>query len=110
MKTEKKQKKEKLESKILVSARGRAFEGTVIKKFPTRAVIESERTVYLKKYERFYKKKTKLHAYLPQGMEINVGDYIKVRECRPLSKIIHFVVIEKVRSAKAVENKNERYK
>ena len=31
--------------------------------------------------------------------EINVGDYIKVVECRPLSKIIHFVVIEKVKDA-----------
>jgi ribosomal protein S17 len=27
-------------------------------------------------------------------MKINVGDTVKVRECRPLSKIIHFVVID----------------
>ena len=98
MKTEKKQQKEKIESS-LVRARGRVFEGTVIKKFPTRVVIESERTVFLKKYERFYKKKTKLHAHLPKEMNIEVGDYIKIQECRPLSKIIHFIVIEKVRSA-----------
>src|SRR3989344_4071721 len=105
MKTEKKPQKEKRESKILVSARGRIFEGTVIKKFPTRVVIGSERTVYLKKYERFYKKKTKLHAYLPASMNVELGDYIKIRECRPLSKIIHFVVVEKVRSANAEAQK-----
>jgi small subunit ribosomal protein S17 len=83
----------------VVGTRGRIFEGTVTKKFPKRVVIESERTVYHYKYERFFKKKTRLHARLPEGMDINVGDYIRVRECRPLSKIIHFVVIEKVRAA-----------
>ena len=82
-----------------VQTRGRFFEGTVTKKFPTRVVIEFERTVFLKKYERFYKKKTKLHARLPTGMDIHVGDFIKIQECRPLSKIIHFMVIEKIRSA-----------
>ncbi|MBU1129409.1 MAG: 30S ribosomal protein S17, partial [Nanoarchaeota archaeon] len=30
--------------------------------------------------------------------EINIGDLIKVQECRPLSKIIHFMVIEKIKS------------
>ena len=101
MKTKETKKSEKQEHKTspLVITRGRIFEGTVTKKFPTRVVIEFERTVYLKKYERFYKKKTKLHARLPQGMDINIGDYIAVRECRPLSKIIHFLVIEKIRSA-----------
>lgn len=83
-----------------LSTRGRTFEGFVTKKFPKRVVVEFERTVYVPKYERFYKKKTKLHARLPDSMfnEINVGDYIQIRECRPLSKIIHFLVIRKIRS------------
>jgi len=83
-----------------MSTRGRTFEGVVIKKFPKRVVIEFERTVFVKKYERFFRKKTRLHARLPDSMEsqINVGDHIKIRECRPLSKIIHFIVIEKIRS------------
>ncbi|HLC53243.1 MAG TPA: 30S ribosomal protein S17 [Candidatus Nanoarchaeia archaeon] len=84
-----------------LSSRGRTFEGLVTKKFPTRIVIEFERTVYVRKYQRFYKKKTRLHARLPAGMDVNVGDYIRIRECRPLSKIIHFVVIEKVKSAES---------
>lgn len=82
----------------LVKTRGRIFEGFVTKKFPRRVVIEFERTVYVRKYERFYRKKTRLHARLPAKMEsqINVGDYVKIQETRPLSKIIHFIVIEKV--------------
>lgn len=83
--------------KNVVGTRGRVFKGKVIKKFDTRVVIEFERTLYVKKYERFTKKKTKLHARLPEGMKIEVGDYIKIRECRPLSKIIHFMVECKVK-------------
>lgn len=82
----------------LVPTRGRTFEGFVVKKFPRRVVIEFERNIFVRKYERFYRKKTRLHARLPAQMEsqINVGDYIKIKETRPLSKIIHFMVIEKV--------------
>lgn len=82
-----------------VASRGRIFQGYVTKKFPTRVVIEFERTVYITKYERFLKDKTRLHARLPVGMEVSVGDYVRVQECRPLSKIIHFVVTEVVRKA-----------
>ena len=84
-----------------LKARGRVFEGKVIKKFPKRITIEFERTLYSREYERYQKSKTKIHARLPMCMEnsINVGDYINVQECRPLSKIIHFVVINKIRDA-----------
>jgi len=82
-----------------LAVRGRVFEGYVIKKFERRVVIEFERTIHIKKYERYIKKKTKLHARLPDCMKdkINVGDYIQIQECRPLSKIIHFVVIKLIR-------------
>ena len=82
-----------------LKTRGRTFEGTLTKKFHKRVVIEFERMVRVRKYERYKKSKTKIHARLPVCMEneINFGDYIKIQECRPLSKLIHFVVIEKIR-------------
>ena len=84
----------------VLKTRGRTFEGNVIKKFNKRVAIEFERMVYVKKYERYKKSKTKIHARLPKCMEneINIGDYIKIQECRPLSKLIHFVVIGKIKS------------
>lgn len=100
-KTEKEQKVSAVAGKeISIGTRGRTFEGFVTKKFPKRVVVEFERKVRVKKYERFYKKITRLHARLPDSMinEINIGDYIQVRECRPLSKIINFMVIKKIRS------------
>lgn len=81
-----------------ISLRGRSFKGKVIKKFPKRVVIEFDRTLYIKKYERYAKRKTKLHARLPDCManEINIGDYIEIMECRPISKIVHFIVTKKI--------------
>src|SRR3972149_2355618 len=69
-----------------LKVRGRTFEGTVTKKFPKRVAIEFERMIYVRKYERYAKSKTKVHAHLPPCIEseIDVGDLIKVQECRPL--------------------------
>ena len=83
------------------STRGRSFKGKVIRKFPKRVVIEFERTIYIKKYERYSKRKTKLHARLPECMQdIAVGDYIEIMECRPISKIVHFIVVNKIEGNK----------
>lgn len=89
-------------------ARGRIFEGKVTRKFPRRVAIEFERMVYVRKYERYAKSKTKIHARVPNCMEnnINLGDIIRVQECRPLSKIIHFVVIKKIKSAEEIPQKS----
>lgn len=83
------------------SARGRKFEGYVISKFDKRVAIKFERLKLIRKYERYAKTWTKIHAYLPEELksEINVGDYIQVMECRPLSKILHHIVVKKMRSA-----------
>jgi small subunit ribosomal protein S17 len=83
-----------------VKLRGRTFEGTVINKLTGRLKIEFERVLYDKKYERFDKRRTRVHARLPDCLanEIQLGDWIQIRECRPLSKIIHFYVVKKIRS------------
>ena len=91
--------KQREKAKNLVGTRGRIFQGIITKKFPTRVVIEFERTIYLQKYERYFKKKTKLHANLPKNLDVKIGDLVKIQECRPLSKIIHFIVIEKIKSS-----------
>lgn len=84
-----------------IGTRGRIFEGRVIRKFPRRVAIEFERMIYIRKYERYAKSRIKIHARIPENLEkdINIGDLIQVRECRPLSKIIHFIVIKKIKDA-----------
>jgi len=84
-----------------LKVRGRTFSGVVVSKHTKRIAIEFERMIYIRKYERYAKSKTKMHARLSTCMdkEINIGDTVKIRECRPLSKIIHFVVIEKLKNS-----------
>ena len=82
-----------------LKTRGRIFEGKVIRKFPRRIVVEFEKMIYVRKYERYAKSKIKIHARVPDCIkdQIKIGDHIRVRECRPLSKIIHFVVLGKIK-------------
>ncbi|HKL23328.1 MAG TPA: 30S ribosomal protein S17 [Candidatus Nanoarchaeia archaeon] len=84
-----------------LKTRGKTFKGIVVSKNEKRIAIEFERMVYIKKYERYAKSKAKIHARLPSCMEknIQIGDLVKIQECRPLSRIIHFVVIEKLKDA-----------
>ena len=80
--------------------RGRMFQGVVIKKLSDRVSIQFERMLKVKKYERYEKRKTRIHARLPDCLknEINEGDLIEVVETRPISKMIHFVVTKLVRA------------
>jgi len=79
--------------------RGRVFQGKVVKVLPGRVSIEFERMLKLPKYERFEKRKTKIHARLPDCMkdDVAIGDLIEIAETRPISKMIHFVVSKVVR-------------
>lgn len=83
--------------------RGRTFQGDVIKTLPGRVTIQFERMISLPKYERFEKRKTKIHARLPDCMkdDVAVGDLIEISETRPISKMIHFVVAKVVRKKEA---------
>jgi small subunit ribosomal protein S17 len=82
-----------------VKLRGRTFEGTVTKKFQGRIVIEFERLQYIRKYERYQKTKTRLHARLPDCLKaIEIGDLVRITECRPLSKIIHFITVARIKT------------
>ena len=85
--------------------RGRTFEGIVVRKFPGRITIEFERMFKLPKYERYEKRRTKIHARLPDCMcdGVDVGDLVLVAETRPVSKMVHFVVSKVVRKAKVEE-------
>jgi small subunit ribosomal protein S17 len=88
-----------------LKTRGRSFEGLVVKKLPGRVTIQFERMVKIPKYERYEKRKTKIHARLPDCMkqDINVGDLISIDETRPISKTIHFVVNHVVKKLEAKE-------
>ena len=80
-----------------LSLRGRQFTGTVIStKMRKTAVIEFERLYFLKKYERYEKRRTRLKVHNPMCINAKEGEIVEVMECRPLSKTKNFVIIKKV--------------
>jgi len=77
-----------------LKVRGRYFEGYVEKIVGRRAVVKWELIRYVPKYERYHRTYSKVHAHIPSCISVEKGDLVRIGECRPLSKIMHFVVVE----------------
>lgn len=78
-----------------LSVRGIKLEGTVVStKMHKNIVIERERRVYNKKYERYEKRRSRKHAHIPPCIKKSVGDHVIIMECRLISKAVSFVVVE----------------
>ena len=91
-----------------LSVRGRQFTGTVVSsKMRKTAVIEFARLHFLKKYERYEKRRTKLKVHNPECINAKDGDVVKIMECRPLSKTKNFVVVQKLGIEKGFKEKME---
>lgn len=75
--------------------RGRSFMGKVIRSVMHKStVIEFPRKYYLKKYERFEKRRTRIKTHIPPCIMVVKGDVIRIMESRPISKTKNFVAIE----------------
>ncbi len=75
--------------------RGRVFEGLVVSdKNPKTVTVEWNYNLYVPKYERYERRKTRVYAHNPPCINAKQGDKVKIAECRPLSKTKHFVVVE----------------
>lgn len=91
-----------------LSIRGRQFMGTITStKTRKTAIVEFERLNFLKKYERYEKRRTKLKAHNPECINAKDGDIVKVMECRPLSKTKNFVIIQKLGVERGFKGKME---
>ncbi|MFX1560384.1 MAG: 30S ribosomal protein S17 [Promethearchaeota archaeon] len=77
-----------------LSIRGRVMEGVVTstKMYKTIA-FQTDYLSLIKKYARYERRRSRKLAHLPPCIEANVGDTIKVVECRPLSKNVSRVVV-----------------
>jgi len=81
-----------------VTTRGRIFEGVVVSDKMHRTVkVEWPYLFYSPKYERYEKRRTRVKAHNPPCINAKVGDKVRIAECRPLSKTVKFVVIEKIK-------------
>ena len=77
--------------------RGQSFVGVVVSDKPQKTVIIKREIIkYIKKYERYERRTSKLAAHNPPCINAKVGDIVRVMECRPISKTKAFVVVEKL--------------
>ena len=75
-------------------ANGRTVVGKVVSdKMQKTIVVVVERTVKHPKYGKIMRRRTKLHAH-DENQVCKIGDSVKVQECRPLSKMKSWVLIE----------------
>lgn len=79
-----------------LSFRGRIFEGDVVAdKMGKTIIVKREYVKKIPKYERYERRTSKLYAHNPPCINAQVGDHVKIAECRKLSKMKSFVVLEK---------------
>jgi len=79
-----------------LSTRGSQLTGTVVSdKMSNTVVVQIDYLQQYPKFKRFAKKRSKIHAHNPPCIDASKGDIVKIMECRPLSKTVSFVVIEK---------------
>jgi len=91
-----------------VKLRGRTFVGTVVSdKMHRSVIVEWGRQVYVPKYERHRKKKTKVTAHNPPCINAREGDEVMIVECRPMSKSKNYVVVQDMGKVKGYEERKE---
>jgi len=77
--------------------RGQILNGTVIsEKMQGSIQIQRTYTRFVPKYERYEKRTSKYIAHCPPCIKVKAGDSVKIAECRPISKTISFVTVEKI--------------
>jgi small subunit ribosomal protein S17 len=80
--------------------RGLMMEGEVVSDRMMRgAVVKRDRMMYDKKYERYLKASSRYRVHNPPCINAKKGDWVKIMECRAISKTKSFVIIEKKEGA-----------
>ena len=81
----------------ILPVRGQILEGEVVSdRMQKTVVVQRQFQRKIEKYERLEKRFRKYLAHNPPCLDIKVNDRVKIMECRPLSKTVSFVVIEKM--------------
>jgi small subunit ribosomal protein S17 len=81
-----------------LSVRGKLLSGIVVSANAKNMVVVSREFPHqVAKYQRYERSRSRVHAYLPECIDVTEGDEITIAECRPLSKTVSFVVIEGIK-------------
>jgi small subunit ribosomal protein S17 len=80
-----------------LSVRRKFLDGKVVSaKMSKTVTVERDYLQYRAKYTRYEKRRSRIMAHSPPCLEIHEGDRVRVAECRPISKEVAFVVVERL--------------
>lgn len=83
-----------------LSTRGGVVEGVVVSDKGKRTVIvERDLVSYVPKYERYARTKSRISAHNPDCIGAKVGDFVRIAECRKLSRTKAWTVTDILRKA-----------
>ncbi|MEM1550321.1 MAG: 30S ribosomal protein S17 [Candidatus Bathyarchaeia archaeon] len=81
----------------LLKIRGRILEGVVISaKMQKTVIVKRDYIQYVPKFQRYERRHSRIPAHNPPCISATEGDIVKIAECRPISKTVAFVVVEKI--------------
>ena len=74
--------------------RGRVFECVVVSSHAhSTAIVERRYNLFIQKYQRYERRKSRITAHNPPCMQAKKGESVVIAECRPLAKTKHFVIV-----------------
>lgn len=87
-----------------VRVRGLLLVGKVIKsRMQNTVVVEREYVVWVRKFKRYERRRSRIHAHNPPCISAKEGDIVLIGETRPLAKSVSFVVLGVIGKAKVGE-------
>jgi len=77
--------------------RGRVFDGVVATaKMDKTVIVEREYLQFSTKFVRYERRRGHIPSHNPPCIDVKEGERVKIAECRPISKTVSFVVVEKL--------------
>lgn len=80
-----------------LAIRGHVLEGVVATaKMDKTVVVKRDYLFFIPKFLRYERRHSRIPSHNPPCIDAQEGDRVRIAECRPLSKTVSFVVVEKL--------------
>jgi len=80
-----------------LAIRGRILDGTVhSSKMDKTVVVDRKFLQFSSKFVRYERRHGHIPSHNPPCLDVKEGDKVRIAECRPISKTVSFVVVEKL--------------
>ncbi|MDQ7033236.1 MAG: 30S ribosomal protein S17 [Desulfonauticus sp.] len=77
--------------------RGRVLDGVVVSaKMDKTVIVKREYLYYVPKFMRYERRQSHIPSHNPPCINAKEGQRVRIAECRPISKTVSFVVVEKL--------------